>query len=77
MKVDCSLGEIVDKLTILDIKCERIKDERLNDCKNEQNILFETVKNEMDDTLEYYRYILKKININTMEYNLTIRNIKL
>jgi hypothetical protein len=64
MKVDCSLGEIIDKLTILDIKCERIKDERLNDCKNEQNILFETVKNEMDDTLEYYRYILKKININ-------------
>ena len=54
-----SLGEAIDKLTILDIKLEKIKDNRRLDVQKEYDLLYEKLK-------EYFNefYIsLKKINL--------------
>ena len=41
MKVDISKGELIDKITILEIKMDRIKDEnKLKNIKNELDILY-------------------------------------
>ena len=42
--VETSLGEALDKLTILDIKMEKIKDARRDDCVKEYNALYDTIK---------------------------------
>lgn len=39
-----SLGEAIDKLTILDIKCDKITDHRKIDVEKEYNILYEKLK---------------------------------
>jgi hypothetical protein len=40
MKIEISIGELVDKITILEIKAERIKDEeKLKNVKNELSVL--------------------------------------
>ena len=40
LSLEVSLGEALDKLTILDIKCNKIKDERQTDCLKEYNLLY-------------------------------------
>ena len=48
MKIEVSIGEIVDKLSILQIKTGFIKDEeKLNNVKKEYNYLYHIVFNEM------------------------------
>ena len=48
MKIEVSIGEIVDKLSILQIKTEEIKDEsKLKNVKTEYDYLYEIVFNEM------------------------------
>ena len=48
MKIEVSIGEIVDKLSILQIKTEFIKDEeKLNNVKKEYDYLYDIVFNEM------------------------------
>ena len=48
MKIEVSIGEIVDKLSILQIKTEEIKDEtKLNNVRAEYDYLFDIVFNEM------------------------------
>jgi hypothetical protein len=48
MKIEVSIGEIVDKLSILQIKTGFIKDEeKLNNVKKEYNYLYDIVFNEM------------------------------
>lgn len=48
MKIEVSIGEIVDKLSILQIKTGLIKDEeKLNNVKKEYNYLYDIVFNEM------------------------------
>jgi len=48
MKIEVSIGEIVDKLSILQIKTEEIKDEeKLANVKNEYDYLYDIVFNEM------------------------------
>jgi hypothetical protein len=48
MKIEVSIGEIVDKLSILQIKTEFIKDEeKLNNVKKEYDYLYNIVFNEM------------------------------
>ena len=54
-----SLGEALDKLTILDIKCEKIKDSRRDDCLKEYNTLYDSLK-EYVTTFSYHYRILKK-----------------
>lgn len=57
-----SLGEALDKLTILDIKLEKINDERRNDVQIEYDILKEKLTSELEKCSYYYR-ILKEINL--------------
>lgn len=48
MKIEVSIGEIVDKLSILQIKTGMIKDEeKLNNVKKEYDYLYDIVFNEM------------------------------
>lgn len=57
-----SLGELVDKLTILSIKKENIKDEnKLIEINKEYDVLYNLIKHNIDT--EHYLYkLLKKIN---------------
>jgi hypothetical protein len=57
-----SLGEALDKLTILDIKCEKIKDSRRDDCLKEYNTLYDSLKDYVTKFSYHYR-ILKEINL--------------
>lgn len=61
ISVPLSLGECLDKLTILDIKMEKIKDARRDDCVKEYNALYDTIK-EYVDRFPYHYKILKNIN---------------
>jgi len=48
MKIEVSIGEIVDKLSILQIKTEMIKEEeKLSNVKKEYDYLYDIVFNEM------------------------------
>ena len=44
IELPVSLGEALDKLTILDIKREKIKDERLKDVEYEYGLLYEKLE---------------------------------
>jgi hypothetical protein len=57
-----SLGEALDKLTILDIKVEKISDGRKEDCLKEYNVLFESLKTYVIQYSYYYK-ILKEVNL--------------
>ena len=56
-----SLGEAIDKLTILDIKRENIKDGRLNDVQQEYNLLFERLSAHIEQHGTLYNS-MKKVN---------------
>ena len=62
IKVSLPIADIYDKLTILDIKKEKIKDERVNEIIKEIDIL----KNDTKDLVinEKYYNMLKEINSN-------------
>lgn len=62
IQINCSLGEALDKLTILDIKVEKISDGRKDDCLKEYNVLYEPLKYYVKQFSYYYR-ILKEINL--------------
>jgi hypothetical protein len=57
-----SLGEAIDKLTILDIKCDKIKDERKNDVQKEYNILYEKLQEFIKKYKDLY-HSMKKVNL--------------
>jgi len=68
-----SIGEAIDKLTILDIKLEKIKDpERINHCKVEFDLLYENLKNHVSENLFYYNQ-LKEINTKIWELQDEVR----
>jgi hypothetical protein len=53
-----SIGEAIDKLTILDIKCKRIQDpERRKHCQTEYDILFRELKEHVESIPFYYRQL--------------------
>lgn len=57
-----SLGEAIDKITILDIKLDKIKDNRKTDVQKEYDLLFEKLK----DFIEKYKNLyntMKKVNL--------------
>jgi len=62
LKLPVSLGEAIDKLTILDIKCHKIIDNRANDVKFEFKILYEELKEYIEKYHELYND-MKKINL--------------
>ena len=57
-----SLGEAIDKLTILDIKYDKIKDNRKNEVKIEFDMLYEKLKDLVEKYNMYYK-IMKQINL--------------
>lgn len=57
-----SLGEAIDKLTILHIKCEKITDHRKIDVQKEYDILYEKLKDFVVKFNELY-CSMKKINL--------------
>lgn len=61
-----SLGEALDKLTILDIKMGKIQDDRKKDVKKEYSILYEKLEIHINKFKFYYR-ILKEINLSIWE----------
>lgn len=68
-----SIGEALDKLTILDIKIEKIKDpERNKHCKVEYDILYDKLKESVHENKFYYNK-LKEINKTIWEIQEPIR----
>ena len=61
-----SLGEAIDKLSILHIKLTKILDERRKDVQKEFDLLFENLKNYIEKHKYYYR-VLYKINLKLWE----------
>ena len=61
-----SLGEALDKLTILDIKIHKIQDERRKDCQKEYDLLDVTLK-PYRTTYDYYYKLLREINLEIWE----------
>ena len=57
-----SLGEAIDKLTILDIKYDKIKDNRRNEVKIEFDMLYDKLKDFVEKYNMYYK-IMKQINL--------------
>lgn len=69
-----SIGEAIDKLTILDIKIEKIKDsERNHHCKIEYDILYEQLKDIVNEHKFYYDQ-LKHINLSIWDMQDDIRS---
>jgi hypothetical protein len=62
LSLPVSLGEAIDKLTILDIKCNKIQDNRKKNVENEYYILYEKLKDFIEKYNELYNS-MKKINI--------------
>lgn len=60
MKIEVSNGEIVDKLTIIEIKLERIKDRtKLTNLRKEYDVLNEAVTSIISKEHELYRNLYK------------------
>lgn len=58
VELPVSIGEAIDKLTILDIKCKRIKDPiRLVHCKHEYDILYIKLKHYVEQFGFYYKLL--------------------
>jgi hypothetical protein len=57
-----SLGEAIDKLSILDIKCEKIMDNRKKDVKNEYDLLYDKLKEFIIKYDGLYQ-TMKKVNL--------------
>jgi uncharacterized protein (UPF0305 family) len=65
MKIECSIGEVVDKITILELKLKHILDiEKLGNIKREHTILTQALSKEItiDDTYKAYYERLLDIN---------------
>jgi hypothetical protein len=62
LKLPVSLGEAIDKLTILDIKCDKIRDDRSTDVNFEFQLLYEELKEYIEKYNELYNE-MKKINL--------------
>lgn len=59
-----SYGEAYDKLSILEIKLDKIKDDRLIEVQKEYDIINNVLSKINNNNLNYYFNILKKINLN-------------
>jgi hypothetical protein len=72
IKLEVSLGEALDKLSILEIKYDKISDDRKENVKVE----YEYLKKELSNYLEKFNYfykILKKVNLEIWELQDNLR----
>ena len=75
MKIEVSVGEVVDKITILQIKEERIKDPiKLVHIKKELNILQETLSESLIDVPQDMVDGIKDINTKLWDAEDILRN---
>jgi hypothetical protein len=72
IKISVSIGEAIDKLTILEIKLEKIKDERRNDVELEYNYLQSELSGLIQEFKYYYKF-LKNVNLEIWELQDEIR----
>jgi hypothetical protein len=58
IRLPVSIGEAIDKLTILDIKCKRIRNEtKQQQCKKEYDILHDELREHVEKCSFYYRLL--------------------
>ena len=62
MYLSVSLGEAIDKLTILDIKLDKIKDNRRIDVQTEHDLLYEKLSHFLIKHNDLYQS-MKKVNL--------------
>ncbi len=74
LELPVSYGEAFDKLTILDIKLEKIKDNRRNDVQKEYNAIFSKIQPLFNINVLYHYNILKDINLRIWEMQDTFRD---
>jgi hypothetical protein len=76
MNIEVSNGEIIDKLTIIEIKLERIKDaDKIANLKKEYGILNEASRNIIPKSDELYK-ALYEINCDLWDIEDTIRDLE-
>lgn len=74
MKIEVSVGEVIDKITILQIKEEKIQDEvKLKHIRKELSILQETLNESGVNVPEDLIFELKKINTELWDAEDTLR----
>ncbi len=73
IKLECSIGEALDKLTILNIKSNKIKDNRRNDVLVEQNYLCKELASVIEEHKDHYKK-LEEINLEIWELQDQIRS---
>lgn len=73
LRLPISLGEGLDKLSILDIKCDKIKDKRRENCLKEYNELYDILKQYIEQFPYHYK-ILKEINLTIWNLQENIHN---
>jgi len=73
IQLEISLSEAIDKLTILDIKKDKIKDDRRTHVENEYNYLLSELKTYVNN-YDYYYKILKKTNLEIWELQDVLRS---
>jgi hypothetical protein len=71
--LECSLGEALDKLTILHIKCDKISDERREHCLKEYTVLYNELKSYVNQFSYHYK-ILKEVNLTIWNLQENIHN---
>ncbi len=76
MELPVSFGEAFDKLTILDIKLEKIKDARRHDVQNEYNAIQSKLLPLFNSNVQYHYNILKDINLSIWEMQDIFRDSK-
>jgi len=76
MKIEVSNGEIVDKLTIIEIKLKHIKDDKkLKNLKKEYDVLDEAVRHIISKDHEFYQALLD-VNQQLWDIEDTIRDLE-
>lgn len=74
LELPVSYGEAFDKLTILDIKLEKIKDSRRQDVQKEYDAIFSKIYPLFNINVMYHYNILKDINMRIWEMQDTFRD---
>ena len=65
MKIECSIGDVIDKITILDLKLKNIFDiEKLANIKREHTILSQALSKEITIDETYKAFYLRLLDMN-------------
>ena len=76
LELPVSFGEALDKLSILEIKLDKIHDDRKKDVQVEYDILLDKLKDNFTDDSKYHYKILKDVNLLIWEMQDVFRDSK-